>query len=260
MSTVISKSVSRAFALLELFRREQRALTATEIETALELPQASALVLARELAELGYLTFDAKVRTYFPSSRLGELTGWLHDFNLPVRRLMALADEIARITQETTTLCGRNGHSLQIEYFAPGIRPGSILMHVGPAAPLPCSGAGRALLATLPDDEIQQIMVTARRREPRLAFIDADVMRDVRSARRKQHLVTFNLAIDGVSAVAFPLPLPADAAGGSFSLVVGGPTPRIRAEHAKIVRACRPILARHFESFAALRAVPVSNR
>lgn len=258
MSTVISKSVSRAFALLELFRREQRPLTATDIETALALPQASALVLARELAELGYLTFDAKLRTYFPSSRLGELAGWLHEFNLPVRRLPELADEIARITLETTTLCGRNGHSLQIEYFAPGARPGSILMHVGPAAPLPCSGAGRALLATLPDEEVQQVMATARRREPRLSFHDADVMRDIRSARRKQHLVTFNLAIDGVSAVAFPLP--PEAAGGNFSLVVGGPTPRIRAEQAKIVRACRPVLARHFESFAALRPVPAVSR
>jgi DNA-binding IclR family transcriptional regulator len=258
MSTVISKSVSRAFAMLELFRREQRALTATEIETALGLPQASALVLARELAELGYLSFDAKIRTYFPSSRLSDLTGWLHEFNLPVRRLLALADEIARITQETTTLCGRNGHSLQIEYFAPGTRPGSILMHVGPAAPLPSSGAGRALLATLPDEEVQMIMATVRRREPRIKFVDADVLRDVRSARRRQHLVSFNLAIDGVAAVAFPLP--AGAAGGNFSLVVGGPTPRIRADHSKIVRACRPVLARHFESFAALRPVPAAAR
>ncbi len=242
MSTVISKSVSRAFALLELFRREQRALTATEIETALALPQASALVLARELAELGYLTFDAKLRTYFPSPRLGDLASWMREYNRPVRRLSALADEIARVTLETTTLCGRNGHLLQIEYFAPGVRPGSILMQVGPSAPLPCSGAGRAVLATLSDAEVQQIIATARRREPRLTFNEGDVLRDVRSARRRQHLVSFNLAIDGVAAVAFPLPV--QATGGSFSLVVGGPTPRIRAEHAKIVRACRPVLAR----------------
>ena len=89
---------------------------------------------------------------------------------------------------------------------------------------------------------MQQIIATARRREPRLTFNEGDVLRDVRSARRRQHLVSFNLAIDGVAAVAFPLP--AQATGGSFSLVVGGPTPRIRAEYAKIVRACRPVLAR----------------
>ena len=258
MSTVISKSVSRSFALLELFRREQRVLTATEIETALKLPQASALVLARELAELGYLTFDAKQRTYFPSTRLADLADWMREFMRPARRLSALADELARLTLETTTLCGRNGHLLQIEYFAPGVRPGSILMQVGPSAPLPCSGAGRAVLATLPDAEVQQIMATARRREPRLKFDDIEVLRDVRAARRRQHLVSFNLAIDGVAAVAFPLP--PEATGGSFALVVGGPTPRIRAEHAKIARAGRAVLARHLDVFVPVRAVAGASR
>jgi DNA-binding IclR family transcriptional regulator len=247
MSTVISKSVSRAFALLELFRREQRPLTATAIETALALPQASALVLARELAALGYLAYDSRTRTYFPSERLANLAGWLGELDLPVRRLAGLADEAARATSETTSVCGRNGHFLQIEHFVAGTQPGSILMHVGRGGPLPCSGAGRAVLATLDDTEVRAIVATVRRREPRHAFSPEEVMKDVQSARRRHHLVSFDLMIPGVAAVAFPLPL--EAAGGHFALVVGGPTPRIEATHEKIVRTCRPIIARHFGAF-----------
>ncbi len=244
MSTVISKSVSRAFALLELFRREQRPLTATAIETALELPQASALVLARELAALGYLAYDARLRTYFPSERLADLAGWLTQLDLPVRRLTGLADEIARVTRETTSLCTRNGHFLQIEYFSPGTQPGSILMHLGRGGPLPCSGAGRAVLATLGDEDVRLLVATVQRRESQYRFDVGDALRDVQSARRKRHLVTFDLMIPGVAAVAFPLP--PELTQGHFAVVVGGPTPRIRAEQDRIVRACRPLIAEHF--------------
>jgi len=244
MSTVISKSVSRAFALLELFRRERQPLTATAIETALGLPQASALVLAREMAALGYLAYDARSRTYFPSERLSDLTGWLHELDLPVRRLTGLAEERARATGETTSVCGRNGHFLQIEHFVAGTQAGSILMHVGRGGPLPCSGAGRAVLATFDEDDVRDTIAAVQRREPRHPFDPACALKDVQSARRRQHLVSFDLMIPGVAAVAFPLP--PQAAGGHFALVVGGPTPRIRAMREKIVRACRPVIARHF--------------
>ncbi len=244
MSTVISKSVSRAFALLELFRREQRPLTATAIESALGLPQASALVLARELAALGYLAYDSRLRTYFPSERLADLASWLMQIDLPVRRLAHLADEIARVTRETTSVCTRNGHFLQIEYFAAGTQAGSILMQLGRGGPLPCSGAGRAVLATLGDDEVRLLIATVQRREPQYSFDAAEALRDAQSARRKRHLTTFDLMIPGVSAVAFPLP--PELAHGHFSMVVGGPTPRIRADKDRIIRACRPIIAGHF--------------
>lgn len=255
MSTVISKSVARAFTLLELFRREQRPLSATEIETALGLPQASALVLSRELAALGYLAYDSRSRTYFPSERLAHLGGWLRDLDLPVRRLARLADEIARITGETTSVCGRNGYFLQIEHFAAGTLAGSILIHVGRGGPLPCSGAGRAVLATFDDAEVRTTISNVRRREPHHAFVTEDVMKDVAAARRRRHLVSCNLMIPGVAAVAFALPRA--AAGGNFALVVGGPTPRIEAAQDKIVKACQPVIASHFGAFEPLGSAPI---
>ncbi len=244
MSTAISKSVSRAFALLELFRRERRPLTATAIETALGLPQASALVLARELAALGYLSFDRAARSYFPSARLGELAGWLGAADLPARRLHDLVDEVARATCETTSLCCANGLHLQIEHFALGTLPGSIVMQSGRAAPLPCSGAGRAVLATGSDAEAQRVIDEVRRREPRYRFDAAQAALDLVAARRRGYLVTYDLMIPGVGAVAFPLPRA--ATGGGFALVIGAPTPRVRSDAARLVRLCRGILRRRF--------------
>lgn len=244
MSTVISKSVRRAFALLELFNRERRALTATEIEQALRLPQASALVLAKELAELGYLTVDTDTRTYFPSERLLELTAWLAEADLPVRRLRDLADEVARATSETTSLCARNGRFLQIEHSVPGTLSGSILMPRGRAAPLPCSGTGRAVLATFGDEDVTSVLQEVARRDTQFPFRAEDVWRDLRLARRKGYLTSYDVMIPGIGAVAFPLPR--EAAGGHFALVVAAPSPRIRESEAKLLRVCRQILQRRF--------------
>lgn len=258
MSTVISKSVRRAFALLELFNRERRPLTATEIEQALKLPQASALVLAKELAELGYLTVDTDTRTYFPSERLLELTAWLAEADLPVRRLRDLADEIARATSETTSLCARNGRFLQIEHYVPGTISGSILMPKGRAAPLPCSGAGRAVLATLGDEDVAGVIQEVARRDTQFPFKADDVWRDVRLARRKGYLTSYDLMIPGIGAVAFPLPR--EAAGGHFALVIAATTPRIRETEAKLLRVCRQILQRRFGRAPAAAPRPPASR
>ncbi len=130
---MISKSVSRAFALLELLRREQRPLTASAIEAALGVPQPSALVLARELLGLGYLSLDPATREYAPTARVAELGAWLGDSGLPRQRLRRLVDEIARLTGETATLCTASGHFLEVDYGAPGTLTGSILMRTGGA-------------------------------------------------------------------------------------------------------------------------------
>lgn len=249
MSTVISKSVSRAFALFELFGQERRPLSATAIQTALGLPQASALVLARELAALGYLTYDAQARTYFPNERLLNLTNWLGAMDLPVRRLKDLVDEVARATRETASLCSRNGRFLQIDHFCLGNQPGSILMQTGRAAPLPCSGAGRAVLAALSETDASAVIADVRRRDRQYPFDATQAARDVSFARRHGHLVTYDLMIPGIGAVAFPLP--PDLAGGCFALVVGAPTPRIRDLQASLVRACHRILAARFPTAAS---------
>jgi IclR family transcriptional regulator, KDG regulon repressor len=241
-SSVISKSVSRAFALLELFRREQRPLTASAIESALGIPQPSALVLARELAELGYLSLDPATREYAPTARVAELGAWLGGSDLPRQRLRRIADDVARLTGETTTVCTASGRFLEVDHVAPGTLSGSILMRTGRAAPLARSGSGRAVLATFADDEARRFIEEAIDEDRKLALDLAEVLRDVRAARRNGALVTTDLMIDGIGAIAFPLPVA--TATGHFAIVVAGPSPRILQRRSGILRDCPPLIAR----------------
>jgi len=244
MSTVISKSVRRTFEVLELFKREQRPLTATAIEKALTIPQASALVLVRELAALGYLRHEAASREYFPSERLGALTAWLARSDQPMQRLKPLVEETSRNTGETTSLCSRNGYHLQIDHFTVGERPGSVVLATGRAAPLPQSSAGRAVLASLDNTEVERILAAVAAKEPRIKLDVKEVRAALAVARRRRYICAYDVMILGVGAIAFPLPL--DPSNAPFALVVAGPTPRIRKNERAIVRAVRPLLRRWF--------------
>lgn len=238
--TVISKSVSRAFALLELFRSERRALTAGAIEGALGIPQPSALVLARELAQLGYLSFDPATREYFPTERVLDLGAWLGKADLPRQRLRRLVDELARLAGETTTLCTAGGAFLEIDHVAVGTQSGSILMRPGRAAPLTRSGSGRAVLATFDDAEALARIAAAEASGQAGGIARSDVLRDLRSARRNGFLAITDLMTEGIGAVCFPLPVA--SAGGHFALVIGAPSPRIRARRDELVALARPLI------------------
>lgn len=239
--TVISKSVRRAFALLELFRTERRALTAGAIESALGIPQPSALVLARELAELGYLSFDPATREYFPTERVLDLGAWLGKADLPRQRLRRLVDEVARLAGETTTLCTASGAFLEIDHVAVGTQSGSILMRPGRGAPLTRSGSGRAVLSTFDDAEALVRIAAAEASGQAGRIARSEVLRDLRSARRNAFLASTDLMTEGIGAVAFPLPVA--LAGGHFALVIGAPSPRIRARREELVALTLPLIA-----------------
>lgn len=70
----ISRSVGRAFAVLELFRDQQKSARATQISRSLDAPHSSVVAVLQNLRELGFLSFDETNMTYFPNAKLRDLT------------------------------------------------------------------------------------------------------------------------------------------------------------------------------------------
>jgi DNA-binding IclR family transcriptional regulator len=123
-----------------------------------------------------------------------------------------------------------------------------VLIQTGRAAPLPCSGAGRAVLATLSDAAAARIVAEVRLRDRQYTIKPEEVLRDARSARRRGHLITLDLMLPGVGAIGFALP--AARTAGQFAIVVAAPSPRIRQRQRDILKVCRPIIDHHLDSVA----------
>ena len=82
MSSV--KSARRVFEILELFATVRRPWRAGAMSKHLRYPPSSTFALLRSMSAMGYLTFEKKTHTYFPSVRLLHLTWRLQPLLRPV--------------------------------------------------------------------------------------------------------------------------------------------------------------------------------
>lgn len=255
MTAAVSKSVQRTFDVIKLFEAERRPLRAKDVEIALELPQASALVLLKALSDLGYLTFNAKTKRYFPSLALARSTAWIDEAVIGDRKLVDLADQLNTMTGQTTCLCSEDGFDLDFLYVRAGTTPHLAIPQVGLGLPLILSGTGCSLLATRGREDVEAFILDSQRKAlpsndmvARLNSGNAlhkivqpqDIHYFIGIVRQRGYLPVYDYVRPGLSAIVFPI------RPRSFlkpvALSVTGPSEYIRAQESQIVGMVRQTL------------------
>ena len=79
------KSAQRVFQILELFAEDRAPRRPIQIARQMQYPVSSTIALLRTMVASGYLAFERRSRTYFPSVRLFQLTSRLHGVLRPVK-------------------------------------------------------------------------------------------------------------------------------------------------------------------------------
>ena len=100
----LTLSLQRLSALLELFAREQRALSSATICAALDAPRSSVAALLKALAQLGWLAHDRRAATYLPTAKFSMLGAWVLQGNQLPATLLAAVQELQATTGETVSL------------------------------------------------------------------------------------------------------------------------------------------------------------
>lgn len=147
-----ARAAIRVLDILELFSQRQDGLTLSEVATALAVPISSLHALMRLLQARGYLDRRADGRRYQPGPRLVELG----------RRYADLAGTHAAARHLMRTVADRCGEAVHVAVLAgreivyvDGIAaryPFGVVARIGMHLPAHAAAAGKALLATLPDD------------------------------------------------------------------------------------------------------------
>ncbi|MDJ0928998.1 MAG: helix-turn-helix domain-containing protein [Gammaproteobacteria bacterium] len=158
----ISKSVRRAFQVLELFASRREPLNAAEIRRELDIPQPSLRALLKNLHELGYLNYDVTSRTFIPNNSLTALGTWIPDRLSPAPAVCDAIDRIAAKTGETASLSGRRGTRLHVLYARVAEHPVAVQLRPGVGELLPRSAAGRCLMAALPAPQLDLLVEQLR--------------------------------------------------------------------------------------------------
>jgi DNA-binding IclR family transcriptional regulator len=157
----------------------------------------------------------------------------------------ALADEV----EETVVLIGRQRSTDVICVDSvEGPRALRIGNRTGMVLQAHASAAGRALLATLPMQEILDLYPSGRlpKPQPRSITLRSELLAELDAVRQAGYSVQRDESEEGVSAVAAPVRLGDQAA--SFALTIMVPTPRLTDEHvprigAAVVRQAGEIAA-----------------
>jgi DNA-binding IclR family transcriptional regulator len=153
------KSAHRALGILAYFDYIQRPAMVMEIVEALKLPQSSASMLLRSLVTDGYLKFDPVKRTYVSSMRVALLGNWLRSPFYAEGPAMRAMRELNENTGLTISLATRNGNYAQYIHVLQAKDPSVEHLALGTARPLPYSGVGHVILSSLPQHEVQRIVL-----------------------------------------------------------------------------------------------------
>lgn len=238
-----ARSVARIAALLELFERERRPLSSTEIGERLDIPRSSTGTLLKALVHLGWLTIDRRRATYFPGARLARLTGWLLSESPLDDRVLRALEELCVSTGETVTISCASDLEVEILHARGPTSGIHLVVEEGQRIPLWGSAIGTAYLTTLPDPTIRSMYRRSQHDAPgrRLVPSIAEVLKAVRRARRDGYAFVDSFVVPGVAAISAPLP--GEIGPRPLIASVGGPEERLSAQAESIAAALGKFIA-----------------
>lgn len=227
--------------LFELFATEQRRMSVSEISIGMAMPQSSTSVLLKSLASLGYLDYDGRKRSYYPTLRVALLGTWIRRRHKRSGRIPRLLARIAQQTGESAVLALRNG--IYAQYVLTQEGDDHLRLHVesGMLRPLACSSTGWALLSFDQDAEIDRIIRRTRAEAPKDLWRKSahKALEQVQLVRTRGYAFSDGETTSGAGAISILLPALPDQT--PFAAGVGGPIERIREKQEMILEALQQL-------------------
>lgn len=243
----VVKSAGRVLQILEYFDEIQRPANVVEIAEMLKLPQSSTSALLRSLVVMGYLYFDRMARTYIPSCRVALLGNWVNHPLFMGGVALQCMEELQHGTGDAVVLAIRNGIWAQYIHVLQATSMARLQVTRGALRPLAASGAGYALLSTLPDAEVRKIAhrINAEARTGAATPIATDeLLQTLAEVRRTGYAFTADLVTPGGAMLAMPLPV--TDGGQALVIGLGGISEVLKKRRSELVGIMREKLTAHF--------------
>lgn len=232
----ISRSATRALDVLEFFGEVRRPLRAVEIARELGMSSSSANQLLKTMVDSAHLVFDARQKTYLPSSRIAAFGTWMTRIYGGTGSLHALAEAVYDSTGMLVTVSTPHDLSMQVVEVSGG--KGQLTQR-GMRCPLFSTAIGSAYLASLDDVEVRRLACRARIPETDLPEIHA-VLSRIRAVG-----LADGPSIDR-SLWSLALLLPQHLVCVPSVLGLAGPPVEVQANMAQLISILRKAVAFHF--------------
>lgn len=252
MPTIVPAAV-RTMSLLELFAREKRELSNSDLARLMDLPESSCSDLLHTLHELGYLMRTARTRRFYPTARLLSVAKEISASD-PIYGMASEAAELIRDKTGETGLVGRiEGGSVKVLAFTEARHPLRYMQSVGDKLSLHVSALGKAVLALgTPEEASRQLRLKPLKKLCEGTITDlAALEAQVEQARKQGWIWVENEGGDGLGALAV-----AGYVGGEpIALSVAGPTDRLRQNRESFLASLQEVKAMVFRPRSAKEPV-----
>lgn len=230
MQTSQVKSATRAIEILELFKRVRQPRAMSEIAQALGYPQSSTTVLLKTLVTLGYLNFDRRERLYFPTPKVAALGDWVPRALFGNTRMLDAMRDVHASTGESVSINIKNDVYIQYVQILQSVHALRFHVEEGAIRPLTQSGVGWALMSTLSDEKVDNIVRRANLATEKSKRVKiSDMMEKVQEIREKGYCSVENVPFLGGGTIC--IVLPGTIHGQIAVLGLGGAAERIRQNH-----------------------------
>lgn len=180
-------SVQKAIDILDLFDRRNYELGTTEIAKALEIPKSTAAGIIHTLDLNGYLDQNQKNRKYRLGIKLVERGSVLLS-QLDLRQIaLPHLEKLRDWCNEGVNLAIRDGHEVVYIERLFGTSLLGMRSEIGKREPVHSTALGKALLACLPEEEIEKFLTTYKFTSitPRTIANTEQFLIDLRQARKR---------------------------------------------------------------------------
>lgn len=152
------QSVDRALVIIEVLQAHPRGLGVTELANHLDVAKSTIHRLLMSLMQKGFVKREEDSEKYVLGLKLIELGETVSD-RLDIRKIASpILQKLAEVTGETVHLVIMD--HLEVVYIDKTESAATIRMfsRVGKRAPMHCTGVGKAILAYLPEDKLDQVL------------------------------------------------------------------------------------------------------
>ncbi len=150
-------SVQRALAILELVGRSRERLTLSAMGQQLGIPLSTLHGLASTLVRLGYLEREEPSKVYWLGPKVGEMAAAHHAKVDLVAVSRTAMDRVRDAAGETVSLSVLEGNQIVFIDKRPGQGQVQVVNPVGTRLPAHATGAGKVMLAYLPEEEFERL-------------------------------------------------------------------------------------------------------
>lgn len=245
------QSLDRAFDLLELLCHSRGGMTIGALSAETGLHKSTVHRLLASMCARGYVQRDAATSIYRAGMRLCELSSYVMENMDVIERARAPMERLGHETGETVHLVMQEEKDIvyihKVESVSGAIR---MFSRIGMRRPLYCTGVGKAILATWPEDEVRAVWRASGVRlwTPYTIVTEEAFFQELDQVRRQGYALDNEENELGVRCIAAAVP---DYSGrATYAISVSAPLTRMQDERIAALRA--PVLAARDEIAALL--------